>query len=445
MRISLALILAASPASAFGTAALPQNLSALRLGGVRLAAADVPGVGAGTVAGTQSSWQDMVRFSDQANPVPYARGIAPKAWLPAEKQVVLGHLSWVVQNQPGLWQRAVAYGPLTLYRTEKMGSALILTLYTTITFGDRSFTDGRPDKSQTNSVLHNVLHELTHVADIESGVSSKPAWRAAIEQRQRDYHAQVPPNAREADKAALAERLGFPSAYAAKNQVEALAELTAVIARESLLPPNHLAAINIPGPVIAFIRQEMLSAPGAGPDLGAELAQGAFARDANRPADAYAAYTRALQMDPTALVAYIRRAEVALKDPSLPKTTAADVAAARSLLPDRHDHAVVFYEVSTEAGALAGRYDEVLSDCAAAEAKSVANGPILFNCGRSRRMDTLSRAIRRQISPEERDRGYAAALAELRRAKALSPHLSPKIEPLEQQLEGMLAPKPPAA
>lgn len=439
MNLPLALLLAASPASAFGPAALPQNLSTLRL-----AAADVPGVGAGAVAGTQSSWQDLVRFSDSPNPLPYAQGISFKAWLPAEKQAVLGHLAWVVQNQPGLWRRVTAYGPLTLYRTGKMGSSLILTLYTTITFSDHSFSDGRANPSQTNSVLHNVIHELTHVADIESALSSKPAWRATVEQRLRDYHAQVPPSARDADREALAARLGLASAYAASNQLEALAELTAVVARESLLPPNHLAAANIRGPVEDFIRREVLSAPAAGPDLGAELAQGARHRDANRPADAYAAYTRALQLDPSALVAYVRRAELALKDGSLPATAAADVAAARPLLPDYHNHAVVFYEVSTESGGLAGRHGEVLQDCSAAAAKGVENGKILFNCGRSRMMDSLSRGMRRQITPAERDRGYAAALAELRRARALNPALAPKTEPIERQLEGLLAPKPAA-
>jgi len=441
MRMALALLLAASPAAAFGPAALPPNLSAVRLSGVRLAAADVPVVPAGTTAGTQSSWQDLVRFSDQANPLPYARGIQVKAWAPAEKQAVLGHLAWIVQNQPGLWRRAVAYGPLTLYRTNSMGTTLILTLYTTITFTDSSFKDGRANPSLTQSVLHFIIHELTHVADIESALSSKPGWRTAVEARLRDYNAQAPGLASASARTALADRLGLASAYGGSNQLEALAELTAVIAMEKLLPPNHLAAVNIQGPVEDFVRREVLSAPGAGPDLGVELAKGAIYRDFNRPADAYAAYTRGLQLDPTALVAYIRRAEVALSDASLPKTAAADIAAARPLLPDHHNHAVIFYEVSTAEGALAGRHGEVLSDCAEAVAKGVENGLILLNCGRSRMLDSFSRGMRRQITPEQRDQGYAAALAELRRAKALSPYLAPKIEPLEKELEGLLQPK----
>lgn len=445
MTLAAALLAAAAgPAAAFGPAGLPPNLTALRLSGVRVAAGDVPGVPAGTAVGARSSWEDLVRFSDQPNPLPYAQGIRAKAWLPAEKQAVLGHLAWVVNNQPGLWRRATAYGPLTLYRTDAMGGSLILTLYTTITFADKGLVDGAPNASLGNSVLHNVIHELTHVADVETALSSKPAWRAAVEQALRDYNAQAPALPDHAARAALARRLGLASAYGGKNMIECLAELTAVVARESLLPPNHLAAANISGAPLDFIRREVLSAPAAGPDLGAALLEGALHRDRNRLPDAYAAYTRALQADPTALVAYIRRAEVALKDRSLPATTAADVAAARALLPDHHNHAVVFYEVATEAGGLAGRHGEVLQDCSAAAAKGVENGAILLNCGRSRMMDSLSRGMRRQITPQERDAGYAAALAELRRAKALAPHLAPKIEPVEKQLESLLAPKPAA-
>lgn len=404
-------------------------------------AAQAPAVGPGAVVGTQSSWQDLVRFSDQPNPLPYAAGLPFKAWQPAEKQVVLTQFAWVVQNQPGLWRRATAYGPLTVYRATRSPGIKILTLYTTITFMDTAFTDGRATPSKTYSVLHNFIHELVHVADIESALSSKPDWRTAVEAKLKDYNAQAPALASEAAKEALADRLGLSSTYAGFNQLEALAELTAVVAMEKLLPPHHLAAVNIAGPVEDFVRREVLSAPSAGPDLGVELAKGALYRDANRPADAYAAYSRALQIDPTALVAYIRRAEVALKDGTLPKTAAADVAAARPLLPDHHNHAIIFYEVSTESTLTSGRHGEALADCAEAAAKGLESGGLLFNCGRSRMMDSLSRGMRRQITPEDRDRGYAAALAELRRAKKMNPSLAPKIDPVEQQLESLLKPK----
>jgi hypothetical protein len=443
--LTLALLAAVhGPAAAFGPAGLPPNLSALRLQGVRVAAADVPGVPAGTAVGAQSSWQDLVRFSDQPNPLPYAQGIRAKAWLPAERQLILGHLDWVVRNQPGLWRRATAYGPLTLYRTDAMGKSLILTLYTTVTFSDKSLSDGPSNPSLTYSVRHNIIHELTHVADVENALSSKPAWRAAVETSLRDYHAQAAGLPDAAARTALADRLGLASPYGGKNMLECLAEVTAVVAMESLLPPNHLAAVNVSGARLAFVRQEVLSAPTAGPDLGAALLEGALHNLANRPADAYAAYSRALQVDPAALTAYIRRAEASLKDRSLPATAAADVSAARALLPDHHNYAVVFYEVATEAGVLASRHGEVLQDCAAAAAKGVENGAILFNCGRSRMMDSLYRGMRRQITPRDRDAGYAAALAELRRAKALAPHLAPKIAPVEKQLEGLLTPKPAA-
>lgn len=443
MRTLLALLLAASTASALGSAPLPP-LQALSLQGVRVAAADAPGVGPGAVAGTQSSWQDLVRFSDGPNPSPYARGIAPKAWTAAEKQLVLGHLAWVVQTHPGLWQRAAAAGPLTLYRTASMGTKLILTLHTTMTFADSGLVDGPRTRPLQFSTRFNVVHELAHVADIEANISSKPGWRAAVEGKLCSYHAQAPALS-PADRTPLAVGLGLGSAYAAHNQAEALAESAAFAAMEPLMSAADFAALRLNPAVLDFVRREVLAAPSAPSSVGRDLYEAVSARDGGRRADAYTAFTRALQADPDALTAYIQRAQLSLADPALPRTAAADLAAARPLLFDHHQYALMFYETAATEAALANRHADVLSDCAAAGAKGLESGGLLYYCGRSRMMDSRARGMRRQITPDERERGYARAIEELRRAKALAPHLAPHIDPVEKQIEGLLAPKPPAA
>lgn len=423
MRTLFAVLLAVSPASAAG---------------------DVPAAGPGAVAGTRSSWQDLVRFSDAPNPSPYARGIAPKPWTAAEKQQLLGHFAWVVQNQPGLWARATASGPLTLYRTAGMGTKMILTLYTTMTFADSGLAEGPRTASGRFSVRFGVLHELAHVADIEAVLSSKPAWRAAVEGKLRAYHAQAP-TLPVADRDPLAASLGLGSAYSAHNQSEALAETTAFAAMEPAMSAPDFAALNLDPAVLAFVRQELLSPPAAVPTQARLMKDAVAARDGGRRADAYAGLSQVLQADPEALTAYILRAQLSVFDASLPRTAGADLAAARPLLFDHHQYALTFYETAVAEAAAGNRHGDVLRDCAEAAGKRLENGGLLFYCGRARMMDSLSRGIRRQITPEERDRGYAAALAELRRSKALAPHLAPHIEPLERQLEGLLAPKPPAA
>ncbi|TBR23607.1 hypothetical protein EPO15_05575 [bacterium] len=442
----VALLLAASPASAFGPVGLPPSLPALRLAGVRVAAADVPGVPAGTTVGAQSSWQDLVRFSDQPNPNISARQF--KAWQPAEQQLVRRQLGWVVQNQPGLWARCVANGPLTLHRAVVAGASgteNASAYKTSLTFQDRYFVKAAQPAKFVDEALGILLHELVHVADIELALSTRPEWRAAVEQPMRDYRAQAASLGTAQERDQLAFNMGFARSYAAEeNLMEALGELGSWVALEPSMAARDWKNLGLLPAAVAFIRQEVLSAPRT-PNLTSELMEAARLKEAKDARGAYDAYTRAIALVPGSEVAYLRRAQLALENPSLPATGFADLAAVRPLMSEYSKYNRVFYITSTQAGTDAGRYAEVLQDCAAAAARGIEAGTVSFYCGRSRTMDTLSRSIRRQVTPEERDRSYRQALEELRRAKALTPSLTKTIEPLEKQLEGLLAPKPPAA
>lgn len=445
---SLALALLAAvhgPAAAFGPAGLPANLSALRLQGVRVAAGDVPGVPAGTAVGAQSSWQDLVRFSDQPNPHVSARTF--KAWQPAEKQLILRHVGWVVQNQPGLWARCAANGPLTFHRAVLAGAGGIDNATAnrlSITFQDRFFAQAALPNKLFDRGLQIVIHELVHVADVELALSSRQDWRAAVEKPVRDFRTQAPSLASEGERAVLALTLGLVRPYAAElNLTETLADLASFAALEPAMRPQDWANLTIAPAALAFIRSEVLSTP-RGPGLAAALVAAIAHKDAGDRRAAYDAYTRAIALEPRSEVAYVRRAQLALRDPALPATGLADLDAARPLLSEFGKLGEIFYLEAVDAGAKAGRYPQVLQDCSAAAARGLEHATLHLSCGRVRMMDTLTRSVRRQISPEERDRNYRQALEELRRAKVLSPGLANTIEPLERQLEGLLTPKPAA-
>lgn len=442
MRTLLALLLAASPASALGPAPLPP-LNALGLQGLRVAAGDAPGVGPGAVAGTRSSWQDLVRFSDGPNPE--RPGWATKPWTPAEKALVTKHLSWIVQNQPGLWSRCVAHGPLSLHRTTTAANAAqnAIAVFQTVTFQDRYFRPQSPS-IPFDDALATLAHELVHVADTQMAISSHPRWRALVDPLIRSYRAQAPGLPDETSRERLALSLGLGSSYAADhNIVEALAEAASFVAIQPVLPPRIWNGLALHPDIVAFVRAEVLTAP-TGPSLASELTAGRRLDAGKDPRGAYDAYSRAIAVEPGSPVAHIRRAELALKNPSLPRTEFPDLAAARPLLSDYDEMLPVFLLLAIPAEVKASRYGDALQDCA--RGAGVVDYAVLdFFCGRARMMDTLTRSVRRQIAPEERDRNYRQALEELRRAKSKEPALTKDVEPLERQLEGLLAPKPPAA
>lgn len=404
-------------------------------------AAQAPAVGPGAVVGTQSTWQDLVRFSDQPNAFLNDRNY--KAWQAAEKQVVLRHLDWIMRNQPGLWSRATAFGPLTLHRADlsrdRVGTHA--TAYrTTLVFQDSFFPIAARPVNLFDQGLLITVHELIHVADLELTLSTRPEWRAAVERAIADYRAQAPALTTEADRARLSLRLGIVFGYTAENLTEALAELGSYAALEPSMRPGDWSRLNMKADALDFLRREVLSAP-SGHGAGAQMLAALRHRDAGRAREAYDAYTGVLGRAPQTELPLIRRALLSLSDASLPATALADVAAARPLISDYSKSVQHFALAATEAGLKAGRHGEVLSDCADASRRGVDVGSVHMNCGRSRMMDTLSRTIRRQMTPEETRQGYEAALSDLRRAKAREPGLSPTIEPLERQLEALLAPK----
>jgi len=314
------------------------------------------------------------------------REYAPVPWGASERDLVRERLGIVSAQAPGLLDRAAGDGPISVYRAELPGGSQAKGGYRRLTVGRNAFP--APGYDWLTRIL---AHELVHVADPYDRLSAEPEWNALIEPRitkAREALAAVklspamaaalPIGPRRTQvEAQVRKASGLPSAYAAYNSEEALAEVVSFMLDKDAgyAPPPEMAA---------FLRKRLLSsASGAKDPAGAAYREGLRRAAEGKHGEAIAAFSEVVRLDARFLLAFMERAH-SRQELGAKAAAIEDFSQAIALAP-RYSR-MRPYLVSSR-GLLrvaAGDAASALADCAEARALRANYYNALFLCGRAK-------------------------------------------------------------
>ncbi|MEX0841549.1 MAG: hypothetical protein WD039_04610, partial [Xanthobacteraceae bacterium] len=196
------------------------------------------------------------------------REYTPVPWSASERDLIRTRLGVVSAQAPGLFDRAAGDGPISLYRADLAGGSQAKGGYRRLTVGRTALPV--PGYDWLTRIL---AHELVHVADPYDRLSAEPEWNAMIEPRitkAREALAKIklspvmaaalPIGPRRTEVEALVRTAsGLPSAYAAYNSEEALAEVVSFML-------DKVAGYTPPPDMAAFLTKRLLSSASAAKD-----------------------------------------------------------------------------------------------------------------------------------------------------------------------------------
>lgn len=300
------------------------------------------------------SWRDFAIIRDDIKPdsVPGALAsqgkMSVQPWAAGDRDKLIGRLETVFAAAPGLFRRGASQGPIPLYRIDQGSS-----------FGGH----GSLWLSYINTAV--VAHELTHVADAEHKIVRSQQFRALVEPRIKALRAVLKEHGildmasvEASNRSDLYRPLGLPSAYAASNIQETLAEYM----RARVTLPDFDA----PDDIKAFI-DGWLAEVATEPDPSvARYRRGKRARLMGEYATAYAELTGAIKHDPAFAEAYIERGRT-LAEFKQHNFAVPDFSAAIELMPEYDWQLYVPYQQRGRSLALQGQYLPALADLAMAK------------------------------------------------------------------------------
>lgn len=293
-----AVILTSSQAMAQDPSA-PQDVGDCRSAGAAFAAGD---------------WIALLEFRDafrQGSEENAKRNWLPVAWEPDKKALVLERLAILSERSPGLLQVAAADGAVSLYRAEFAGYSQAKGGYRRLTLSSKAFPVPGYDW-----LTRIIAHETVHSADPYYKLSSAPEWIALIEPRIEKTRsllaeegltivaaASMPlSDRRTAIEAKIRKAAGLPSAYSAYNAEESLAEIVSFMLDQG-------EGYEAPPDMAAFLRTRLLCPSSVSGDAsGFDYRKGLLEAAAGKYQAAAAAFSKAIQLDPAFMLAYMERA-----------------------------------------------------------------------------------------------------------------------------------------
>jgi hypothetical protein len=188
------------------------------------------------------------------------REYTPITWSAGDRELVSRRLAVLVRGAPGLFARAAAGGPISIYRINLEGVSQAMGAYRRLSINSAAFP--RPGYDWLTRIM---AHELTLAADPNHNISLNPAWKALVEPRiekARKLLAQQGLTAvgaasmplgrtRSQIDAQIRSTTGLPSAYAAHQIWETLAEIASFMVdkHSNYTPPPEIAS---------FVRKHLL-------------------------------------------------------------------------------------------------------------------------------------------------------------------------------------------
>ncbi len=266
------------------------------------------------MAFASGAWTDLFEIRDAFRPnseEAIKHEWQPIAWSPQERALVLGRLSLLSEQAPGLLQLAAADGALSLYRAELAGFSRAKGGFRRLTFDGKAFPS--PGHDWFTRI---IAHEIVHSADPYYKLSATSEWAAMIEPRITTMRsllakeglttitaASMPLSDRRTKlEAKIRDITGLPSAYSGHNAEESLAEVVSFMVDkdQDYEPPQRIAA---------FLRERLLCPAAITKDAsGFEYRKGLVEAAAGRQTAAVAAFSEAIRLDPQFMLAYMGRA-----------------------------------------------------------------------------------------------------------------------------------------
>lgn len=252
---------------------------------------------------------DKFVFIDARQPSAEAP-LVVKPWTDQERATVKGMLETIQKSSPGLIQRAIAYRPVRVYRTERLGLdetiAGVIRPDHAIIVTDRFFkAPATPGAISIQDPYFMLVRDVAHLADAANKASATKEWvdlvkpmidkvRAAAAQKQERLGDLV---AKGND--APAREAGLPTAFAAYSPSEALAEFAA-----ALVVKKDYA---MPAPVKAYVEKRVLSASFTADESSRRFHEALSAFENAKIDDALKLYDQAIKLDPNFREAYLNR------------------------------------------------------------------------------------------------------------------------------------------
>lgn len=314
------------------------------------------------------------------------REYAPVPWSASQRALVSARLESLHQRAPGLLDRAADGGRIGLYRAQLPGISQAKGAYRRLTFDAKAFPSPGYDW-----LTRIIAHELVHTADPYNRLSSDPEWTTLAEPRittARDVLAKkgyttaqaaslpLGPKRDEVETAVQAAS-GLPSAYAAHDSEEMLAEVVSfmLVSDTGYAPPVDMAT---------FLRKHLLDpAPKIGDPAGAAYREGLRRAAAGKYNDAQTSFSEALRADPNFMLAYMERAH-ARQEMQLNPDALADFTQAIAHAP-RYSRMHPYLLASRGLLRLdSGDVSGALADCASALPLRADHYGARFLCGRAK-------------------------------------------------------------
>ncbi len=240
---------------------------------------------------------DLVTVRDTPRPgsdEAYRKTYKTLVWTPNERAVIQSQLAKIYRRAPGLLIRGAGEGTISLYRAHintyaKGGPRLVVLSKDHFTYPDYS--------------IRVLFHEMVHTADAYNRLSGSEAFKAIFVPKIKQARALLaqegltPASAaalpldarRQKIERAVRRQTGLPSAYAARNLAECLAETisfwltpeyryTPPASAIDLLTP-FISANSVPNPLDADYRQALVLAYAGKSDAAAAKLTQIIARD----------------------------------------------------------------------------------------------------------------------------------------------------------------------
>lgn len=233
-----------------------------------------------------------------------------KPWTDEERAKLRAMLETIQKAAPGLMQRAVAYRPVRIYRTERLGQddtlAGVIRPDHAIVVGDRFFKGAAtPGAIGTQDSYFMLVRSVAHLADAANKASASKEWIDLVKPMIDKVRAAAAQNKQRLGDLmakgddAPARQAGLPTVFAAFSPSEALAEFTAALVVKKDYPE--------PPAVKAFVEKRELS-PTFTPDEASRRFHEALSAFENAKVDdAIKLYDQAIKLDPNFREAYLNR------------------------------------------------------------------------------------------------------------------------------------------
>lgn len=238
-------------------------------------------------------------------------------WTEQEKAIVIHQLAMIQKYGPGLMQRAIAYGPIQVYRvadsTVRTQQVRIVALahprHRYMVFSDRYFEYYKKGSNARWFTFWATAHELTHIVDLGDKISLSKRWNQLMGWRIKAYNTALKnQKMNKQQKMKLVKKYGLITSYAAKDLNEALAEYTAAVLTDRI-PAFNLRYVKVPSDIRSFINKNLLALPFKPNQSDRLFLQAYQAFEQQKIIAGVNLLTQAIALDPKFITAYYSRAK----------------------------------------------------------------------------------------------------------------------------------------